>query len=159
MLRAEGDGSLPAPLLEATTYYAIRVDDFSFQVSASAAGPAIDLTTEGDRTIVIAPLPITKAIQWASALLMDQLPAHVVPESGPYPTIIVATTAELAIAKLLTYTGQGAAGLKQATDDALARARRWAQGVPLRGPNAPAAASLAFTKPVPSAGGWGCGFQ
>lgn len=157
VLRAESGGSLPAPLLEATTYYAIRVDDFSFQLAESAGGPAIDLTTTGERIIVIAPLPIQKAIEWASEIILDQLPAHVEP-TAPYPAILVQTTAELAAGKLLTYTGQGAAGLTKMIDDALERVRRWAKSIPLRGTNAPAAANLAVTKPVTSGGGWGCGF-
>lgn len=157
VLRAESGGSLPAPLLEATTYYVIRVDDFSFQLSESVDGPAVDLTTAGERFLVIAPLPIAKSIEWASEIILDQLPAHVVPES-PYPAILVATSAELAVGKLLTYTGQGAGGLNKMVDDAVARVARWAKSIPLRGANVPASANLAVTKPVAGGSGWGCGF-
>lgn len=159
VLRAESGGSLPAPLVEATTYYAIRVDDFSFQASATEGGAAIDLTTAGSRTLVIAPLPIAKSIQWASDIIIDQLPAHVAPDAPPYATILVATAAELAVSKLLTHTGQGStAGLTKMVDDALKRVERWAKSIPLRGPNAPASANLALTKPTTGGSGWGCGF-
>lgn len=53
-VRFESTGTLPAPLAEATDYYAIRVDDASFQVaismSGAIAGTEIALTDAGSGT-------------------------------------------------------------------------------------------------------------
>ena len=51
-VRVASDGTLPAPLDDATTYYAIRVDDKTIRLAASVAdaqaGLGIALTDEGD---------------------------------------------------------------------------------------------------------------
>ncbi len=76
LFRAEAGGSLPSPLVEGTTYYAIPVTESTFSVAATDGGAAIDLTTAGSRILVIAPLPVTQAIAWASRIIDDMLPAH-----------------------------------------------------------------------------------
>jgi hypothetical protein len=133
--RAQSGGSLPAPLVEGTTYYAIVVDDARFSVAASEGGAAIDLTSAGSRVLVISRLPREAAIRWASAIIDQSLPAHAVPLTAPYPEIVVATCAELAAGKLAGYSGAGAKSLADMIAAANARIAKWAKGVPLRGEN------------------------
>ena len=138
VFRADGaNASLPAPLVEGTTYYAKPLSQFSFQVAATAGGAAIDLTTAGQYILVIAPLNIAAAIEWASTIVDDMLPSHVVPLESPYPRIVVMTCAELAFGKLAGRGGSASAALMKMVDEASKRITRWAQGVPLRGVNAP----------------------
>lgn len=141
-LRAEGDGSLPNPLTAGTTYYVVNAEDNRFQVSATQGGAAVDLTTTGDRTIVIGKLPKDEAIAEASALIDDMLPAHVVPLTAPYPEIVRVTCAQLAVAILLTATGGSSEALGKTLDYAQKRLERWSKGVPIRGTNHPTSANL-----------------
>lgn len=129
-------GAMPAPIVEGDTYYAIPVNDFTFQVAALPGGAAIDLTTDGARLTVAAPLPIDEAIEWASHIVEDMTPANAVPFEEPYPEIIVATAAELAAGKLLARTGSASDTMSKTIDAAQKRLTRWARGVPLRGENA-----------------------
>ena len=50
--RAEEGGSLPAPLVEGTTYYAIPLTDSTFSVASTPNGAPIDLTTSGSNIVV-----------------------------------------------------------------------------------------------------------
>lgn len=131
--RADAGGTLPAPLAENVTYYATGITDSTFAVSASAGGSSIDLTTAGNRILVIAPLPIASAIEWASATVDDMVSSHPTPFAAPYPPIVVMTTAEIAIGKLLSLTGVGSDRLADAVTKAEERLGRWASGKPVRG--------------------------
>lgn len=133
--RAEAGGSLPAPLVASTTYYAIPAGDSYFRVAAAPDGAAIDITTAGSGVVVLTPLPIAEAIEYASALIDDMLPAHAVPLEAPYPPIVVMTCAELAATKLAVRSGSASVSLSGTADVARKRLERWAQGVPLRGAN------------------------
>ncbi len=154
--RAEAGGTLPAPLVAGTTYYAIPVSDSVFSVAAAADGAAIDLTTAGTRVVVIDQLPMAAAIEWGAAMINDMLPAHVIPLVAPYPPIVVMTNAELAGGKLLARQGSASKSLTEIADQARKRLERWAAGAPIRGENAPEPASLAAsaTAPVSDARGW-----
>lgn len=136
--RAEGGGSLPAPLVAGTIYYALPYSEGYFQVSATAGGAAIDLTTAGEGVVVLTPLPIDAAIEFASALIDDMIPSHAVPLTAPYPPIITMTCAELAAAKLAARSGAASVSLTGTADAARKRLERWAQGVPVRGTGASA---------------------
>jgi hypothetical protein len=155
--RAESGGTLASPLQASVTYYAQPLTDSAFCVSITATGAAIDLTTAGSGLIVIAPLPIASAIAWASRILEDLIPAHLVP-LDVVPDIVRMTVAELAIGKLAGITGGTSKSLTDMVDSARNRLARWAKGVPLRGDaNArPAAASCAQTAIAPfnDARGW-----
>lgn len=132
--RAGAGGTLPTPLLSATRYYALPVDESIFQVAASEGGPPINLTTAGSNVLVLAPLPTLKAIEWASRIIDDLVPAHAVPFLSPVPDLVRMTCAELAAAKLANRAGAGAsASLTKMRDDAEKRLQRWAQGIPVRG--------------------------
>lgn len=130
--RAGAGGSLPAPLVAGTTYYAAPLDDSRFQVRATAGGAAIDLTTAGSIVMLLVPLDKASAIDWASRLIDESLPAHVVP-LDPIPERVRMVCAELAAWKLASMRGakgQSLTEMIKGADDAL---RRWAKGVPVRG--------------------------
>lgn len=151
--RAEAGGSLPSPLAEGTTYYAIAVDEDTFQVTAAEGGSAIDLTTAGERIVVIGPSPMDAAREFGSRAVDDLLPAHVVPiDESAVPPIVRITAAELAAWKLVGATGgQQSKALADIITAAQARIDRWAKGVPVRNPDAPAPANLAVSAGASSA--------
>lgn len=143
--RAEAGGSLPAALVEGVSYYAIPVSDATFKVAATPGGAPLDFATAGSRIVVVTPLPVTAAIRWASGVVDDTLPAHVVPLEAPYPVTVRAATAQLAAAKLLAYTGQSQGSLGDAIAQAQKLLDRWARGIPIRGAVVPPPANLAVS--------------
>lgn len=159
-LKTEAGGTVPAPLAIGTTYYAIPVSANVLQIAAVAGGAPIDLTSPGtpNRTLLIVPLQrrIDAARAWASRVIDDMLPAGAVPLTLPVPELVKFTAAELAIGKLLAPTGGAAKPLADLVDDAKKRLARWAQGVPLRGDNAPEPTMIAqvATAPVTDPRGW-----
>ncbi len=156
--RAEAGGSLPSPLVAGVAYYAKPVGESYFQVAAAPGGAAIDLTTAGSGVLVLAPLPIAAAIEFASALIDDMIPAHAVPLQEPYPPIVVMTCAELAAAKLAARSGTASVSLSATADAARKRLERWAQGIPLRGTGAsaqtPTNLAQSATAPLLDTRGW-----
>lgn len=155
--RAESGGSLPAPLVAGSTYYAIPVTESTFSVAAAEDGAAIDFTSAGSLFVVITPLPVDASIAWASRLIDDMLPAGVVPLAEPIPEIVRMTAAELAAAKLAGRGGFASKPLTEIADAARKRLERWAQGIPIRGDNAPTPTNLASAAAVPyvDSRGWG----
>lgn len=153
-VRAESGDALPVPLAPSTTYYAIPVTESSFKLATAPDGPPIDLTTDGGSVIVIAPLPVAQAIAWASRVLDESLPEHVVPLTAPFAQIVIMTCAELAAAKLVGVQGSTAKSLADLVVIAGNRVARWAAGVPIRGENAPPAAGLSATRAASDATGW-----
>jgi hypothetical protein len=143
VFRVEDGGEMAAPLVAGTTYYVVESTDAAFQVSATAGGVALGLTTAGSDMIVSTALPKQEAIEWASGWLDEHLPAHVVPLEAPYPITAVAIVAQLAIAKLASYSGGSSATLAEAILFAQKQVDRWAKGIPIRGVNAPSPANLA----------------
>lgn len=157
--RAAPGGTIPSPLVEGTTYYAVRLDDTRFRVSATDGGSAVDLGA-GERVLVIAPLPIAKAITWASRVIDDMLPAHVVPiDVGSIPPLVRMSAAELAALKLTNRQGAGAVSLGTLATQVEQRLKRWAEGVPIRGPEEAPPANLAVrgTRGYTDRRGWGTG--
>ena len=144
--RPESDGTLPSPLAEGVEYYAIEHSEHRFQVSLTSGGAALNLTAAGSNTVVLAQSPREAAREWATALIDDSLPAHLVPLDAPYPPIVRMTCAELANAKL-GYASENRA-LSTIEDMARKRLERWAKGVPLRGENAPDPANLSASASV-----------
>lgn len=156
VFRAEVGGTLPSPLVASVSYYAIAVTDSTFMVAAAAGGAAIDLTTAGSNVVAVVPLPFDKAIVWASAIVDNFLPSHVVPLEAPYPEVVVQVVADLAIARLMRQTGGASSDYITAK---LAEAQRilerWGkQLAPIRGENAPPAANLAVTGTASDPRGW-----
>lgn len=153
-------GSLPGGIAEGTTYYVQIVDADRFRVSTTAGGSVVDITSAGLRLIVIPDLTLTPEIEWASALIDDALPAHLVPLEAPYPPIVRMTCAELAARKRMVMQGAVSESVATFADEAIKRVQRWAKGVPLRGENvtnerrANLAASSA-SAPRADRSGWG----
>lgn len=148
------DGELPGGITEDVTYYARRVNDVAFRVSTQAAGgDVVNLTTAGRRFLVVSPLPITSCIAWASRIIDDMLPAHVVPFDEA-PEIIRMTCAELAVAKLAARQGAQTTGLSETLASAQARLQRWAKGVPIRTANMTNRANLSVTTAPRDPRGW-----
>lgn len=146
--RAEAGGSLPAPLTEGSTYYAKPLTESTFSVASAADGSAVDLTSAGARILVITPLPVDAAIAWASRIIDDMLPAHLVPLAEPIHELVRMTAAELAAHKLMSGKGSSKT-LGEMVDVARKRLERWSKGVPLRGENVPEQANTAVSASVP----------
>lgn len=145
VLRAEGGGSLPAPLVAGTTYYALPVTENTFQVSATDGGAAINLTTAGSRIIVTAARPLDPYIEAGAAEIDESLPAHAVPLEAPYPASVVNANAWLAIENALAAAGQDVGVYKTMIDNARDRLRVWFKGIPIRGAVEPPRTGLAVT--------------
>lgn len=157
-LRADvGAGSaLPAPLASGVAYYAIPDTDQAFRLAATPGGAAIDLTTDGAQVLVVAKSPVRSVIRGVSAWINDTLPAHIVPLTDPIPEIVRMTCAELVTWKLQARSGVRSETFSEVTKEARIRLEKWARHVPIRGENAPAAASLSTsTVPRQDARGWG----
>jgi hypothetical protein len=159
LFRAEAGGALPGGLAEGVSYFAIPIDESHFQVSATAGGAPIDLTSSGSTVLVISPLPVAAAIEWGARTIDDMLPAHVVPLASPYPPIVVATNAELAAGKLATRGGYVSKALSDIIAGAQKKLERWAKNVEIRGENAPqpaqgAAVATAVAVPADDVRGW-----
>jgi len=144
LFRADAGGTMPGGLTSGAAYYAIPVTDSTFKVAATPGGAAVNITSAGSNVIVVAELPIDEAIEFASAMIDDMLPAHVVPVEAPYPVSIVAATATLATGRLLSYVGSAPGTLTTAIADAKALLKDWVRGRPLRGANVPPSANLAM---------------
>ena len=131
-LRAVEGGTLSAPRVATTTYYAIKVDDSRFKVAATAGGAAIDLTTAGVSMVLVVALPVDEVLEFYSRFVDGLLPAHAVPLASPYPVTIVALVAELAAKRLQLIAGTSSESMKEIEIGAQAQLQRYAAGIPLR---------------------------
>ncbi len=150
-------GSLPSPLVAGTTYYVTRITDSRFAVSATSGGALIDLTTAGENALVATEINYLAAIVFASELINNSLPGHIVPiDESAIPEIVRMTAAELAVGKLMSKYGASPTTLSASVDAAQKRLERWAKGVPVRGVNSPPRAQLSRSATAPYADlkGW-----
>ena len=149
------NGSLPAPLSEGTTYYAIPSTDSAFAVASVAGGNAIDITTTGSNVLVIVPLPFEEWIDWASAIVESFLPAHLVPLDSPYPALVVSVTADLAAMRGLQFVGGAQIDQQARLLNAQRTLEKWGKGQPIRGANAPRIVNVsAINPPTADSRGW-----
>lgn len=159
-VRALEGGTLSAPLVAGTTYYVIRVSGSTFKLSATAAGSAINLSTDGVSMMVSTDLPFDDVLEFYSRFVDGFLPAHLVPLKSPYPVTVVALVAELSARKLQQLSGVESASVEKTELAAKAQLERWAKGLPLRDTRATASANLAVTSTLGSTSdprGWGSG--
>ncbi len=164
-VRAVEGGTLSAPLVAGTTYYAIRLTDDTFKLSATPGGSPIDLTTSGVTMFVTKQLPIDLYLEAFSRWVEDCVPAHLVPfavdTGGAYPIFIRKIICQLAGAELLNRAGKDSAAVRQGQIDARAILERWGAGKPLRDPGITASANLAVTSTLSGTSvdprGWGSG--
>jgi hypothetical protein len=131
-LRAVSGGTLSAPLVADTSYFAIRITDSTFKLAAAANGAAIDLTVDGVSMIVIKQLPIDRMLELYSRWIDGFLPAHIVPLQAPYPIVVVAICAQLAGKALMNLDGKASDIVNAAELVAVSQLQRFASGIPLR---------------------------
>lgn len=146
LFRLEADGEMPAPLVEATPYYAIEVTDSTFQVTATADGAAIDLTTEGSNVSMIRSVPWQEYIWDAAAEIDDDLIANAPVADGPVPQIVRMHAAALVIERALIFSGGTTEDIAERLQRVHDRFERWRAGKPLR-VDAPAATLKAVRTP------------
>jgi len=130
--RATDGGTLSAPLVAGTIYYALPATDSTFQVSATPLGSPITLTTDGANVVVTADLPFDDVLEFYSRFVDGFLPAHVVPLPTPYPITVVAIVAELTAKKIQILSGMRSGSMDEAEIAAGAQLKRWAAGLPVR---------------------------
>jgi hypothetical protein len=156
--RAAEDGALPAELVEGTVYYAIRLTNATFKVSATAGGAAINLTANGAEVIVHREPDYDDKIEFYSRWADGHLPAHLVPLEEPIHPLVKGIVAQLAGKALLNADGKASALVDAAELAGKAQLERYAAGLPLRGAAVTPAANLATVSTVVTAAderGWG----
>lgn len=161
VVRAFEGGSLPEPLQAGTVYYAIRVSDSHLKLAAAPGGSAIDIWSQGEGVAIAAELPFDEVLEVYSRWVDGVLP-HRVPLEEPYPTVVVATVAELAAKKLLHLSGQRSESVDAAELAAKAQLERWARGEGIRDERATASTNIAARSSLSTSGssdprGWGSG--
>lgn len=132
-LRAEVGGSVPAPLVEGTTYYAIPISGARFKLAATPGGVPIDLTTDGANFVFASPLPWGAWLDWGARQVDSFMPVHMIPLVAPYPPIVVTANGELAAMRGMVATSGADIDLGARIDAVGARIARWAKGIPVRG--------------------------
>lgn len=158
VFRASEGGTLSAPLVSGTSYYAIRLNDSTFKTSTTPTGGPIDLTTDGVSMVVGTPLPFDKVIEFYSRFADGFLPSHAVPLLAPYPLVVVAIVAELSAKKLQHLAGHTSIAVNEYEVAAQKQLERYALGIPVRDPNQTPTNKAAFSSLVVSgtdSRGWG----
>lgn len=162
VVRAAEGGTMAAPLVDGTEYFAIRVSPSSFQLALTSGGAAINFSTDGVSMVVAAPLPIDDVILFYSRWVDDLLPGHAVPlpAAPATPVLVTGIVAQLSAAMLLRIAGQVSTTMTDAETAAKAQIERYATGLKLRDAAATGPANLAAVSLVRLAGdprGWGSG--
>lgn len=159
LFRAESSGSLPAPIVAGTTYYAKRVNDSFFQASLTVGGAAIDLTASGTSVLVATPLPFAAVIESWSRFVDDHCPAHLVPfTAGSIPIRVVRIVAKLSAFELHALAQQKSVTMADQKQDALGELKEWKAGLPLRDSTATGGANLSVSESLElDPRGWGNG--
>lgn len=159
-VRAAAEGELPAPLVEGTVYYAIRLTNATLQLAATLGGSAIGLTTDGVSVIVAKQPPYDDVIEYYSRWVDTFIP-HVAPLTEPIPALIKGLVAELSAKKLLNLDGKSSEIVNAAELAAKAQLERFAKGVVLRDATATASSNKAISTAASGSAtdprGWGCG--
>ncbi len=152
LLRAVDGGTLSAPLVDGTTYYAIRLTDSTFKVAATSTGSAIDLTSTGIEMVVSRPLEFDYWIGFYSRWADTSLPGHLVPMGRvtAVPSVLEGIVADLVAKRMFNVGGQASDTLKQMEIDSAAQLARFASGMPIRDANATAGANLAVASTLAS---------
>ena len=162
LFRAADGGTLSAPLVAGTTYYAIRLNDSTFKVAATSGGAAINLTTNGVTMIVSIALPFDRVIEFYSRWADSFFPAHAVPfTAGAVPVIVEGLVAQLAAKRLAALAGHTSEAIDAAEVAAMAQLERFAKGLPVRDANATARTNTAAVSSYVTTGvdprGWPSG--
>ncbi len=144
-VRAITGGALSAPLVAGTTYYAIRLDNASFKLSATPTGAAIDLTTDAVEMMVMRDPDFDYWIGVYSRWADTNFPGHAVPFTpGKVPSIVESLTADLVAKRMFNVGGQASDSLKDMEITSAAQLARFATGMPIRDAAATAPTNLAI---------------
>ena len=130
--RVTQGGSLSAPLVAGTVYYALYLSDSFFQVSVTPNGSPITLTTDGVSVQVATDLPWAAVGEFYSRWVDAFLPAEAVPLAAPYPVTVVGIVANLMAAKLQRISGTSSESMDKEELAAKAQLERWIKGLPVR---------------------------
>lgn len=160
-VRAYEGGTLSAPLVAGTTYYAVRLTNATFKLAATAGGAAIDITSDGVSMVVVRDPNFEEIIEFYSRWADGFFPAHLVPFASPVPVLVKGIVADLAAKRLLNIAGQDSAVLNTAELAAKAQLERFlTNAMPIRDVTATASANRAITSTLASIAdprGWGSG--
>jgi len=160
-VRAASAGTLSAPLVAGTVYYAIRLTNSAFKLAASAGGAALNITSDGVEMIVTREPKFDDTIEFVSRWADTFLPSHVVPLTAPIHTLVRGVVADVSAKRILNANGQDSAAVTAAELAGKAILERFAGGMPLRGGTAQVPSNLAITATSVSSGsdprGWGSG--
>ena len=161
VVRALEGSSLPAPLVSGTTYYAIRLSNSAFALSATnPVGAPIDITGAAVSMAIVREPDFDGTIEYYSRWAETFLPAHLVPLTQPIHPLVKGLVADLSAKAMMNHDGKSSATVDAAELAAKAQLERFASGLVLRGAPATARANLAVSNTVPSSGdprGWGSG--
>ncbi len=161
-LRAVAGGTLSAPLVAGTVYFAIRLSSSTFSLAAAPAGSAINLTSDGVSMIVTRADPDFDGEIEATSRWIDRfLPAHLVPLGvhEPVPADIKRICADVTSRRMLVIAGKTAESVTAIELEGKAQLDRFVTGIPLRGVATPARSNLAITVAAGTLDprGWGSG--
>lgn len=160
-VRAASAGTLSAPLVAGTIYYAIRLTNAAFKLAASAGGAALNITSDGVEMVVTREPKFDDVIEFVSRWADTFLPAHVVPLTAPIHPLVRGVVADVSAKRILNANGQDSAAVTAAELAGKAILERFAAGMPLRGGTAQTPSNLAITATSVSSGsdprGWGSG--
>jgi hypothetical protein len=150
-VRAIEGGTLSAPLVAGTVYYAIRLSNSTFRLAATAGGAAIDITSNGVWMLVTREPSYDETIEFYSRWVDGFFPAHLVPFEAPVPALVKGLVADLSAKRLLNIAGQDSAVVAAAELAAKAQLERYvANAIPLRDATATAPSNLAITSTLGS---------
>jgi hypothetical protein len=147
--RAADGGTLSAPLVAGTVYYALPITDSTFQVSATPNGSPITLTTDGVSVVVMQDLPWAGVGEFYSRFVDGFIPAHMVPLPTPYPVTIVGIVAQLMAKRMQILSGMTSESMDEVEKSAKYQLERWAAGLPVRDAPQNIAANLSVTSHNP----------
>lgn len=157
-VRAASAGTLSAPLVAGTVYYAIRLTNATFKLAASAGGAALNITSDGVEMVVTREPKFNDVIEFVSRWADTFFPAHAVPLVAPIHPLVRGVVADVSAKRVLNANGQHSAAVKEAELDGKAILERHAAGMPLRGGTAQTPTNLAITATSVSSGGDPRGF-
>lgn len=158
-VRAVEDGTLSAPLVAGTVYYAIRLSGSTFKLAATSGGAAIDISSDGVSMVIEREPDFDYWIGYYSRWADTSLPGHLVPmgRDAPVPSIVEGIVADLVAKRMFNVSGQASETLKDMEIASAAQLARFATGMPVRDSNATASANLAVVSTLGSAAdprGW-----
>lgn len=158
-VRAVEGGALAAPLVDGTTYFAIRLSNSDFKLAATSGGSAVNLTSDAVSMVVMRDPNFDEIIEFYSRWADSFMPGHLVPFQAPIHPLVHGIVADLSAKRLLNIGGQDSAIVTAAEASAQTMLERHATGLRLRGAASSASAnkstSSSLSRQGPDPRGWG----